>query len=647
MNKLSRSTEYKVLLYRIFLAYVFYFVARILFYAFNSDLIKLDGLSDFFELAFYGLAFDTTAILYVNSLFILLSILPLTINTTQRYQRILFYIYFITNLIAYATNYVDFIYYKFIYSRTTTSVMGSLENETNKLTLLSSFIVDYWYVLILFIFVSALWVYGYKKINITPTSIPKKLAYYSTSIIGICIIGTLSIGGIRGDFKHSTRPINIVDSSRHVKNIAYADIVLNTPFSIIRTIGHNFFKKVNYVEGAVIQKEIKPIKQYSDSLLLEKPNVVIFIIESYGKEYLGAFNKNNDIKDYVSYTPFIDSLAQHSLVFSNAFANGRKSIHGMSSVLAGIPSFKTAFTSSAYSKQPIQSLVSAYNEMGYDTSFFHGAPNGSMGFLGFGNILGFNYYYGKTEFEELFPNQDEFDGIWGIWDEPFLQFMNQTISKKTEPFMSTVFTVSSHSPFIIPEKYNGKFPEGYLPMHKCVGYTDYAIKKFFEAAKKEPWFENTIFVFTADHGNQTQHEEYKKPINRLAVPLMFYYPKKTAVLTGENTELAQQIDIYPTLLNLSGYNKPFRSWGRSLVSDTLIKPYVMSHSGKFYQFMQNDYICVFDGEKSIGFYDINDKALKNNLIDKKNEKMIAVEDACKAFIQDYMERIIDRKMTAN
>lgn len=646
MNKLSRFEEYKVLLYRIFLAYLFYFVARVLFYLYNAELIEVDGVFEFFKLAYHGLTFDTTSILYVNSLFILLSIFPFTINTSKIYQRVLFYVYFITNLIAYSTNYVDFIYYKFIYNRTSTSVMGSLEHETNKTSLFFKFLIDYWHVFILFIIASVIWVYLYKKVKITPTSKPKLIPYFIISIIGVLLITTLSIGGIRGDFKHSTRPITLVDANRHIKNPVHADIVLNTPFTIIRTINKDNFKKVNFVSQDVIETKLKPIKQYTDSVYLDKPNVVIFIIESYGREYWGAFNKNRGIEDYVSYTPFLDSLAQHSLVFPNSFANGRKSIHGMSSVLAGIPSFKVAFTSSAYVKQPIQSVVSAYNDMGYHTSFFHGAPNGSMGFLGFSNVLGFDEYQGKEEFDLKYSDNDEFDEFWGIWDEPFFQFFNDELSKKEEPFMSTMFTVSSHSPYIIPKKYKGKFPEGNVPMHKCVGYTDYAFKKFFESAKNEPWFKNTLFVFTADHANQTHYKEYKKTINRFAIPIMFYSPSNNPLLIGERNELVQHMDIYPTLLDLTGYNKPFRSWGRSLVNDTsTIEPYVINHTGRLFQFMQGNYICVFDGKKAVGFYDIDDKGLKNNLINQRNEEMDSVEETCRAFIQDYMQRILDRQMS--
>jgi len=648
MIKLFRLEEYKVLGYRVFLAYVFYFIARLLFYGYTSDLIAIEDVGTFLQLAFHGLAFDTAALIYINSLFLLLSILPLTINTTKGYQQFLFYVYFITNLIAYAMNFVDFIYYRFIYSRTTVAVLGSVEHETNKMSLFFRFLLDYWHVFFLFLLCAVLWIFLYKKVRVDQETSLHKLPYFVTSIVVICVLIPLCIGGVRGDFKHSTRPINLVDANRHVSVPVHADVVLNTPFTIIRTIGKDGFQKMALVPPATVAKRIQPIKQFpKDSLSFERPNVVIFIIESYGREYFGAMNKDREIKDYVGYTPFLDSLAQHSLIFPNAFANGRKSIHGMASVLAGIPSFKVAFTSTAYANQPIQSVVSAYNDMGYETSFFHGAPNGSMGFLGFGNILGYDKYYGKTEYDLYKPDATDFDGFWGIWDEPFLDYMASTLSAKTAPFMSTVFTLSSHSPFIIPEYYEGKFPKGTLKMHQCVGYTDYAIRKFFEKAKEQSWFQNTLFVFTADHGNEVQYDYYKKSLNRMAVPILFYHPDAKEFLVGQRDELAQQLDIYPTLLDLSGYEKPIRSWGRSLMRESTVAPFLMTSTGSpYYIYAQGDYICTFDGKEIVGFYDIEDKSMKKNLIPQRNAAMDKVAEGCRAFMQDYMARILDRKLTA-
>ncbi len=637
MNTTFRVQEYKALIYRILLAYFFYFIVRLLFFAYNYDLLKVDSVSEYVSLYYHGLAFDTTAILYTNLLFLLFSILPLTVNTRKGYQVFLMWLYFVTNLIAFATNFGDFIYYRYIYARTTIAVIDVLKNEDQG-SLLLRFVVSYWHVFLLFIATAFLWVWLYKRVKVKDTGKPaNKLKYFTLSAVGFIVVGLIAIGGIRGDFKKSTRPINIIDANRYVEKPEHADIVLNTPFAIIRTIGKTSFKKVHFVDESVVDQNFHPIKQYANNPKTT-PNVVLIITESLGREYWGCMNKGRNIPGFVSYTPFLDSLAQHSLIFDNSYANGSKSIHGMSSILAGIPSFKDAFTSSPYPKQKIQSLVSTLEEMGYDTSFFHGAPNGSMGFLGFGNILGFDHYYGKTEYN----NDADFDGSWGIWDEPFLQFMKTTLDKKQQPFFGTVFTVSSHEPYVVPDKYKGKFPKGTVPIHQTVGYTDYSFKKFFEAAKKSPWYSNTIFIITADHGNQIAYDEYRKVLNRHATPILIYKPDGS--LKGVDSSLSQQIDIYPTVLDLVGYDKPFMSWGRSLIGDKQVQPYVISFNGNRYLFQRGNYICAFDGSKTIGFYDINDKGLEKNLIGEKNREMAEIEIACKAFLQDYFERVMDKKL---
>ncbi|MBL7887241.1 MAG: sulfatase-like hydrolase/transferase [Flavobacterium sp.] len=642
MKKLLRIDEYKVLLMRIGLAYLFYAIARLLFYFYNDDLLQVSSFSYFLKLCYYGLTFDTSAILYVNLLFILLSILPLVKNTSRGFQKGLFYLYFITNLLAYSTNFIDFIYYKYSLARTTLAAMNVVENEKNKTILFLSFIVDYWHVFVLFFVLAFLWVFLYKKIRFKADIPQNKVAYFGLSSVAFFVFGLVIVAGIRGgDLSKSTRPINLLDASRHVKNIVHADIVLNTPFAIIRTFFSNNFKKVEFPEVTekVIAEKIQPIKFYNNNPE-SKPNVVLIILESYGREYCGAFNKDMNIKNYKSHTPFIDSLAQHSLIFSNAYANGRQSIHGMSSIIAGIPTYKDAFTSSPYPKQKIESLVSTLESKGYTTSFFHGAANGSMGFLGFSNILGIDNYYGRTEYN----SDEDFDGFWGIWDEPFLQFMKKTLDKQKTPFFSTVFTVSSHEPYIVPNKYKDKFKEGDIIMHKCVEYTDYALKRFFEEAKKSPWYEDTIFVMVADHGNQVFYNEYYQTLNRFAVPILFFKPNSEYV--GVNKDLAQQIDIYPTILDMIGYDKPFRSWGRSLVDKKQqTKPFVVNSLGNIHHYSKGNYTCVFDGKNAIGFYDIKDKALEHNLIKNRNAEMDNLELESKAFYQDYMNRVIDKKLT--
>ena len=630
-----RIQEYKILFFRVFLAYLFYSLARVFFYFYNNNIIIIDSFSEFFNLCLIGLTFDTSAILYVNSLFILISLIPIKNNSRPIFQKGMFVLYFSTNITAYVTNYVDFIYYKFSQSRLTTTVFDLLENETNKLDLMSSFIVDYWHVFLIFIISVVLWIYLYNSITFKSNESPKNFKYYGFSLFWSLIIIFISIVGMRGGLGNATRPINMVDAHRFVKKGIHADFVLNSPFCLIRTYKKNYFKKKNFLIDSEINSILNPRKKLNDSIY-SKPNVVLIIMESFGREYIGAFNKNNEIKNYVSYTPFLDSLANKSLIFTNAFSNGRQSIEALPSILARLPSFKVPFTSSPYANQEIQSLVSVFNELDYSTSFFHGAPNGSMGFLGLSNILGFDNYFGKNEFN----NNSLYDGYWGIWDEPFLGFMKDELDKFKEPFFSTFFSLTSHEPFKVPKEYKDVFPKGEVDMHQVIGYSDNALRTFFNSSKSEPWFKNTLFIITADHCNQFWYPFYREPINRFAIPIIFYHPNNS--FRGENSELSQQLDIFPSIIDLVGYNKHINSWGRSLFSNKSDQPFSIHFSGTVYHFSMNEYNLVFDGEKVIGVYNVKDYALSNNIMSDVDYSI--EERYLKAFYQDYMDRIIEGKL---
>ena len=635
-----RINEISILIYRIFLVYINYTFCRLLFVYFNNDLLQIDNFLQLTKLLYHGIRFDSMSIVYLNSIFILLSIIPFKINTSKIYQDVLIWIYFIFNGIGMLLNFIDFEYYRFNLNRLMSSFLEAIESEPNKSELILHYIFDYYHILIIYLTFLFVWIFLYKMVKLKDQLSFRNKNYYLSSLFIFLFTAVFCVMGARGgDLKKSTRPITIIDAMDNVNNPQHADIILNTPFTILKTLFKKPFKLINKFNNDEILNELNTIKQYNRVLKDPSPNVIIFILESMGREYWGSMNKDRKIKDFKGFTPFLDSLAEHSLVFSNAFATSRKSIHAMPSILAGIPSFEISYTSTPYSKQKIESMVSIANSMDYNTSFFHGASNGSMGFLGFSNTLGFKNYYGRNEFN----NDDEYDGYWGIWDEPFLQFTKETLDNKKQPFLATVFTITSHEPYVIPKKYDNRFNQGIIPMHKCVLYTDFSIRKFFDESKNSDWFKNTIFLFTADHSNKSYYPYYQKTINRFANPIMIYIPNSE--FKGEVNSLASHMDIYPTIVDLIGYKKPFRSWGKSLVTPDNLNSIVVNYLGGGSYFIMNDsLISVHNGKKAIGFYDIQDKNFKNNLIHKRNKKMNDLERKGSIFLQDYFNRIIKGEM---
>ena len=310
----------------------------------------------------------------------------------------------------------------------------------------------------------------------------------------------------------------------------------------------------------------------------------------------------------------------------------------MPSVLASVPSLTMPYVVSEYSNNKINSIASLLGNEGYNTAFFHGAPNGSMGFDAFAKIAGFQQYKGKTEYN----NDADFDGIWGIRDDKFFQYYANEIGKLPEPFCTALFSLSSHHPFRVPAEYEGVFPKGNIPLHQCIGYSDNALRMFFDNARQQPWFDNTLFVITADHNIPGDHIEYKTNANAFAIPIIFYCPSDTS-LVGRDMRLAQQADIMPSVLSYLGYNKPFVSFGTNLF-DKSEQTFVVNYNNDVYQIYMNDTIAYFDGQKLIGAYDmIADSMLEHNVLSKDNVKEL--DERIKAFVQQYDDRMITDNMT--
>ena len=642
---MKRITEYKALAYRLALVYIFYFLSRLSFYCFNQAHLRVEGIGDFFRLAFYGLLFDTTAIIYVNLLFIFLSVLPLLINTKKSFQKVLFWVYFACNIPAYLLNFIDIVYFSYNKTRLTTNDWALVENEHNPLTLMVGFLVQYWAIFAVFLVLIVLWIFLYRKVQVREEEVTHRRPYFIISAIVLVLLAPTLIFGIRGfSFKAGVIPLTVMDASKYARDISQVNILLNTPFTIFRTMGKNKgFKEFKFTTDAYIAENIKPIKQYGRQVK-DQPNIVVIILEGMGAEYFGVMNQHTHIPNYRSHTPFLDSLARQGYYFTNIFSNSIHSIEGISAVTAGMPTFQTAWVRSGYAQRKVSSLPEIARSLGYQTLFAHGATNGSMNFDGYTHQIGYETYLGRTEF-----NDDRYyNGSWGIDDEPFLQYFAKNINQMKRPFLATVFTLSSHGPYTVPDKYKNQFNTGDIPMHNVTEYTDLSLLKFFDTIKKEDWYANTIFAIISDHTTDDYYDYYKQKIAHHRLPIILFSPNKALIPQGSSDTLGQQIDIFPTLVDLMGYQKPFRSWGRSLLSDKAdeIPRAFVTHT-QFYQLIQGNYIYVLDLQgKVVGVYAKEDLDLIHNLKDQitHNEEMKKGIADMRAFMQDYMDRIIHDKL---
>ena len=627
-----------VLAYRILLIMLLFSLCRIGFFLFNYKMFPGVTLSQFITILKGGLAFDISAVVYINMLFIMLHIVPLEIRYNDVYQVVLKYIYFITNGIAIAMNGMDFVYYRFVDKRATADVFKTFEHETNLVKLFFRFLIDYWPVTLFGLSAWFLMVYLYNKVNTKRPAPASKIGYYVVNILMIPLIIALVIGAARGGYKHSTRPITISNAARYVETPRNVAIVLNTPFSFFRTFDKKALVKYEFFDAEKLNKLYNPHYIPVQTKPFSGENVVVIILESFAREYIGSLNRGLDGGTYEGYTPFIDSLINVSLTFDVSIANGKKSIDAMPSILASVPSLETPYTISHYANNQINGLPELLKRKGYYSAFFHGAPNGSMGFDSFSKVAGFDDYFGLNQY----PEKSDFDGMWGVWDEPFFKFFAKKLNSFKQPFLASIFSVSSHHPFLVPEKYAGKFKKGPAPIVKVVGYTDLALRELFDEISSSPWFKNTLFVITADHTNESIHKEFQNNFGSYSIPIIFY--KQGSDLGGIKNRIAQQIDIMPTILNYLNYDEEYIAFGNNLLDDSY-ESFAFNTNGSDYHLYMKDYILEMIDNKSVGLFNYRDDIfLEKSLIGKNPELQLQMEDKLKAIIQTYNSRLIDNNM---
>lgn len=640
------------LIWNLVLVYIVYFICRLAFVLVNWDVFG-GNLSFGYAMSLFGagVIFDTTAILYSNALFILLFLLPFHWKENARFYQVVRWLFTIVNSIMLITNLIDCVYFGYTGKRTTTSVLQEFQHEGggNLASIFLDGFINYWYLVIL----AGVLCYGLYRLFRSPKDFPIRnlKVYYLSQIVCLLLAVPFTIFGMRGGMTTATRPITISNANQYVNRPLDAGIVLNTPFAIFRTLDKQPFVTPHYMSDAEAKALYTPVHMPADSASFRPMNVVVLIVEGMTKQHLGSVNRHLDNGQYKGFMPFIDSLMTRSLSFEYSYSNGRKSIDGMPSVLSSIPNFVEPFFLTPAALNDVSSLAGELTRYkGYTSAFFHGAMNGSMGFMAFARSVGFQKYFGRTEYNED-PNYNgdaDFDGTWAIWDEEFLQFYCDRMSEMKEPFVTSVFTASSHGPFALPERYIGKFPKGNDPMLETVAYADMSIQRFFEKAAKQPWYNNTLFVLTADHTSLNSYPEYTTDLGYYKVPIIFFAPGMPELQGMDHEKIVEQIDIMPSVLGLLGYDRPFVGFGQDIfhtpAEDKIAVNYIPA-SG-IYQLLKGDYLIQFDGTNVLHAYRFRtDTLMQEDVKDSMpQDKLKEMENTLKSIIQQYMQRMNNNEL---
>ena len=620
----------KQLLSRICIAIVLYSLCRLLFLLFNPTFYSF-GFADLSSAFYYGLLYDSSAIIYTNGIFILMHLIPLKQRDSKWYQSFLKLYFLIVNALAVLINLADAQYFKFSGKRSGIEVLALKDDF---IPLLGSYIADFWFVPFLVAILLWCMLFFYNKTNfIQAIEIKRNGRFIALEIFimlsgfGVCIIGA------RGGFQ--LVPISSFDAARQTR-AELVPLVINTPFQLIISSQQGRLKEEHYFSDELAKKYFNPIaipKSGNDST---KPNIVLIIVESLGKEYIGYYNKGK------GYTPFLDSLMKHSWVYQHAYANGKRSIEGVPSSIMALPSLMdNDYISSVYQSNTLFSTAYYLQNLGYQSGFYHGGKNGTMSFDNMVAISQGGKYFGLNEY----PNKIDFDGKWGIYDKPYLRYFAKQCTEAKQPFYQTVFTLSNHHPYSLPSNETGKYTEGTLPIHKTVRYTDDALREFFISASKQDWFKNTVFIITADHSAENEKPYYQSPQGKYEIPLIVFDARSVKQIEAlpDTMTTVQQLNIMPMILSLAGTKDAYFSFGNYASSEH----FAMQRQDGYYQCIQYPYVYHFDGSNGLGFFDLSKDSLMNaNQLKNPQfkESILHLDTLAKSFIQQYNATLIHNTM---
>lgn len=347
----------------------------------------------------------------------------------------------------------------------------------------------------------------------------------------------------------------------------------------------------------------------------KKYNIVLISVESFSASFMKAFGETRNL------TPNLDSLAQHSIFFTNLYATGTRTVRGLESLSLSIPPLPGESVVRWPNNENLFSVGALLKSKGYITQFIYG------GYSSFDNM---GYYFSHNNYEVIdrtaIPsNEIHYENIWGVADEDlFTLALNKLDADYVtgKPFFSHIMTTSNHRPFTYPEGRIDISPST-QSREGGVKYTDYAIGRFIKEASTKPWFSNTIFVIVADHCAYAAGK-VELPVTGYHIPMLVYSP---ALIKPETyNRLTSQMDIVPTMLGLLKMNYRSKFFGEDIFSlpEGKERAFISTYQGLGY--LRNGELVILRPPKQVDQY-IPDfttgKATKTQLNDSLVNQAIA------------------------
>jgi len=377
----SRENVFANLILKLGLVLLILELYRIILLATNSKSFKNFGIYEHFV----GIWFDSITIALFFLPFIFLFLIPIGCRLQKVRAFVLLFLFVSTSILVFFFNAWDVAYFSYTEKRTSYDYLMYMLNNSETGSLAGEFLLEFWWLILFFILSFSGLIYGYIKLK-NPISNYKSISSWLGLIVGVLL--TILIG--RGGFQ--LKPVGVLESTNYC-SLENSPAVLNSAFTIVKTFDFVGVEKKNYFSEREVNRIFNPIQHSKPQHLLPgKPNVVFILFESFGTMYSGPASPE-------SYTPFLDSILGQSMYFDYGIANARTSMDALPTVVSSIPTWMNeSFILSSYSSNQFQGFPSILKKDGYESAFFHGATNGSMRFDAFASAVGFDHYYGRTEY---------------------------------------------------------------------------------------------------------------------------------------------------------------------------------------------------------------------------------------------------------
>ncbi len=640
-----KADIYAATAYQFFVALFMLWASRFFFAWYNNDLVGAPGVWETLRLSWHGLRFDISAAAYFNVVFIAMRLLPFKFVYRRLYQRVSMWIYWVCNAIMLAINIADIPYYRFTGARLRWSNILNITTDSEIGNIAAMYAISYWWAFLGVAVVIGILVWLSARVVVIESVQRRPFWLRCTAFL---LLGGLPFLGMRGRAGAGV-PLAIPDAAFAVRSAPEINVVLNSPFCILRSLNRskaNMETPVELLSAEELARVRTSVHEGAPVGSLARRNVMIIIIESGGAEWIDTLAVSG-ANPHRGLMPFLDSIAGRSLALVHTIACSRSSCGGATAILAGFPAFDPFyFMLSPYNKNVIDSPGRLLAERGWNTAFYYGCKHGSFNI----DQTAFAAGYSRIIDREAYGNDADFDGMWGIFDYPMGEFVAKDLTALGEPFAAAWFTVSAHGPFTIPEGWDTssyKHPE--TSPERGLEYTDESLRHFFELASSEPWFVNTTFIITGDHGNRDfKGSVYDNDYIRNHIPLLIYTPDGSIAPGRVDDRVISQHDISPTILSLIGYDAPFVSVGADALSDTYDGYGIARTDGGRYLVVGTEYTVYTSPDLTAVeevFHTGVNPSMSSHAEDYDKDEVNRMLIFAQAFMQDYTARLNGDRLT--